>query len=733
MAKNFLSINANYNDFISIQSSEINKFLLENQEPVLSKVYGFFQKNENLLLITGFFGTGKYQITRHMMNYIDKEVLALKFECSQASTLDDLLLNFWYQLVNINPDNEHLLKYNQNQSFQEKFTDFLAEIPTGIIISLYNFELVSSDNAQDILNFLWSLANDDKVKIVITAKTFDTALIPDDIIYTKVILRAFSRSVFEKCLHENNIKATSRIFDELYKITRGYYFYTEITARILSKKNLSVNDFLVAYTNSGMSFDKFLAKAYISMLPEACYKLLSILSVIRHPINSSVLDYFEAYDIPSVDYLKENLFIKTIADLFIVNNYFRTSLISDLDKDAEITIRQNIVKFYNAQLALNPNERLLVISRNTMRSEIDYHSNIINPPAKDDAGSEVGLILQNKPSEDLFIEAENNISNYNYKDALKIYISLLDREDVDKYTVYDRLLYIYDTLGNWKYALHYANHLVKYYREKNDSYNVNLIKLRVAKIYYQSYKTNDAINILTEIISETVDTKITIDAYTLLGNIYISLATKNKAYELYNKAVTLSEREIDLTNLSELYFKFAILSDENDDTDTAVRYYKKCIEVSEDTNKYKSLSYSNLGDFYLDINDKDRALENFKKAYEYDEINSNSYGMYYAASNAAKLLVHKDPDEAHLYLLKSKRAAKKSNDIFAIANACLHLGDFFTNTDKYELALKEYFYVQNLVKDKFSQANKNKINRRIEEIKLKIGEKEFNELCTNPY
>ena len=246
MAKNFLSINANYNDFISIQSSEINKFLLENQEPVLSKVYGFFQKNENLLLITGFFGTGKYQITRHMMNYIDKEVLALKFECSQASTLDDLLLNFWYQLLNINPDNEHLLKYNQNQSFQEKLTDFLAEIPTGIIISLYNFELVSSDNAQDILNFLWSLANDDKVKIVITAKTFDTALIPDDIIYTKVILRAFSRSFFEKCLHENNIKATSRIFDELYEFYLGEVY---INSR-WSAKHFNFNlAFLICFIN----------------------------------------------------------------------------------------------------------------------------------------------------------------------------------------------------------------------------------------------------------------------------------------------------------------------------------------------------------------------------------------------------------------------------------------------------------------------------------------------------
>ena len=733
MSKNFLSINANYNDFISIQSSEINKFILENQEPVLSKVYGFFQKSENLLLITGFFGTGKYQITRHAMNYIDKEISLLNFECSQSSTLDDLLLNLWYQLVNINPDNEQIIKSNQNQSFQEKLIDCLTEFHTGIIISLYNFELVLSENAQDILNFLWSLTNDGNIKIVITSKTFDTTLIPDDITYTKVILRAFSRTLFEKYLHEDNIKATSRILDELYKITRGYYFYTEITTRILKKKDLSINDFLVAYTNSGMSFDKFLAKAYISMLPEECYKLLSIMAVIRHPINSQILDYFEAYDIHSLDYLKENLFVKTISELFIINNYFRVSLLNELDKDTETSIRQNIIKFYNSQLSLSPNERLVLLSRTTMRTEIDYHSNIINPEENNSDVNTRSLMLQNKSSEDLFVEAENCISNYKYNDALKMYISLLEREDVDKYTVYNKLLSVYDTLGNWKYALHYANYLVKYYREQNDSYNVNLIKLRVAKIYYQSYKTNDAINILSEIISETVDTKITIDAYTLLGNIYISLAAKNKAYELYNKAVILSERESASDNLSELYFKFAILSDENDDTDTAVRYYKKCIEVSDDNCKYKSLSYSNLGDFYLDINDKENALENFKKAYEYDEINSNSYGMYYAASNAAKLLVRSNPDEAHLFLLKSKRAAKKSNDIFAIANACLHLGDFFTNTERYELALKEYFYVQNLVKDKFSQGNKNKINKRIEEIKQKIGENEFNELCNNPY
>ena len=142
-----------------------------------------------------------------------------------------------------------------------------------------------------------------------------------------------------------------------------------------------------------------------------------------------------------------------------------------------------------------------------------------------------------------------------------------------------------------------------------------------------------------EIISESTDTAVTIEAYTILANIYISLAAKNTAYELYNKAIILSEREDCKLNLSELYFKFAILADENDEVDTAVEYYQKCINISEDSSKYKSLSYSNLGDFYLDINDKSKALENFKKAYMLDEKNSNDYGMYYSASNVAKLLI----------------------------------------------------------------------------------------------
>ena len=108
--------------------------------------------------------------------------------------------------------------------------------------------------------------------------------------------------------------------------------------------------------------------------------------------------------------------------------------------------------------------------------------------------------------------------------------------------------------------------------------------------------------------------------------------------------------------------------------------------------------------------------------------NSNDYGVYYSASNIAKILIKQDPNSAYQYLLKAHEAALKSKDIFAIANSGLHLGDYFSNNNLLELALKEYFSVLDLVKDKFSNENKNKIRVRINDIKYKLGEEKFNEL-----
>ena len=728
MARNFLSINSNYNDFASLESRDINKYILENQDSALSKVYGFCQRSDSLLLVTGFFGTGKTQIVKHLLNYLDKTVSSFKIECSNATTLDDLMLGLWAQFISQIENTEIAYHYRQINSFQDKIAACFAELKSNIVITLFDFDLIDKSNYNHIWDFICTITKDEKVKVIIVSKTFDTSIIPENIIYTKVILKALSRIIFEKYLQDKGIKATPRIFDELYKITRGYYFYTEITALILTKKQLSVSDFLVAYTNSGMSFDKFLAKAFISMLPDEVYNLLTILAFIRHPVNSQVLDYLEVYDQYAIDYLKQNKFIKISDNLYIINNYFSKSLLEEFEGDST-KYHKLLLKFYNSQLPLKPSERLILLSRTTMRLEIAYHLNIIHPQDTNIEGNKPIEELTELSTPQLLEKADYLFNEYQYSKALKYYLKILEKNEINKIDIYKKLVSIYEKTGNPKYALHYLNLLIKYYNENHDINNINKIKLQIAQIYYQTYKTNDAINILNNIISESTDTSITINAYTLLGNIYISLASKNKAYELYNKAVMLANENNNIDNLSELYFKFAILADENDKTEIAINFYKRCIDVSDNTNKYKSLSYSNLADLCLDYGNKQKAIEYFKASYNLDLQNNNDYGIYYSASNIAKLIIKESQEEAYDFLQKAKYAAVKTNDIFAMANSGLHLGDFYSNNNLDEKALKEYFSVLSLVKDKFSEDNKKKILVRIDDIKHRIGENKFNEFC----
>lgn len=727
MARNYLSINANYNDFSQQKSPVIDKFLQENNSLVLSKIYSFFQKQEKLLLLTGFSGTGKKQLVKHILCYLDKDVDSLKINCSRSLTLDDLLLNLWAQFITVPSNSEIAYKYRHITSFQERLTNCLSKSENNIVITLFNFELLSEENAEQISKFLWEILPTDNLKVIITSRIFDTTIIPENISYTKIILKALSRIIFEKYLKERNINATSRMYDELYKITRGYFLYTQISANILNKKNLSINDYLIAYTNSAMSFDKFLAKAYISMLPNSSQELLFFLATVRHPINSSTLDYIDKYNQTDLDTLEKFDIVNLQDNLYIVNPYFSEAAILEFEGNTEkqTNIRNILIKFYNSQLSLKPSERLLLISRITMRSEIDFHSKVSSNEKVLENINTTPKEFEYTTYQEVKSFAQKLLKEFKYQDALKLYLKMLDDKESDKIHVYENLSSIYEKLGNIKYAFHYLNALVSMTdSEINVKYQLN-----IARLYYQTYKTNEAISTLNNVISQSVDTQIIIEAYMLLGNIYISHSKRNEAYEIYNKAVILIEnKDNNIKNKSELYFKFAILADENEQLETAKKYYNLCIECAGDFDKYKSLSYSNLGDLYLDLENKELALENFKQAYFYDKKNNNDYGMYYTAYNIAKLVLKNNTDEGYTYLIKSQTAAVKTNDIFAMANAGLHLGDYYSNNSNFNEALKEYLSVLNLVREKFSPENIKKIQIRIEDIKYKIGNEEFNEL-----
>ena len=113
-------------------------------------------------------------------------------------TLDDVLLHLWAQFISVAANSELGYRYRQTNSFQDRISGCFTESPSNIIITLFDFDLLQENNISDIINFLTTISKDEKIKVIIVSKTFDTTLLPQDILYTKVILKALSRIFFEK-------------------------------------------------------------------------------------------------------------------------------------------------------------------------------------------------------------------------------------------------------------------------------------------------------------------------------------------------------------------------------------------------------------------------------------------------------------------------------------------------------------------------------------------------------
>ena len=130
-----------------------------------------------------------------------------------------------------------------------------------------------------------------------------------------------------------------------------------------------------------------------------------------------------------------------------------------MSEEIKQALHQELIKFYNSQLPLKPSERLLLISRTTMRAELEYHyssglpSNVVI--------KEENIITDKDLTPDEMLDlAEKLAKEYKYNEAIKIYLQVLERDETNNIEIYSKLADLYIKVGNWKYSLHYLNHLM---------------------------------------------------------------------------------------------------------------------------------------------------------------------------------------------------------------------------------------------------------------------------------
>ena len=778
--------------FLKQDAAPVTKILAENNNDQFLKMHEFFMYEKFLLLVSGFLGTGKSSIIDYFIDFLKPEAIVLKYNCYETTNLEDLLLALFEKFKTLEAENIIREPKMRSENFAQKINSYFISISAPIVVIIDSFEQVLKSNKDEILDFLKHLSHTQKVKVIISGRTFDLNDFEKQFDYSKIMVGALEKHNFEKYLKLYDIKTIGPVSDELYKHTRGYFLYVTLALKIIQIRGLSMYEFLDGYSKSFLSYNDFILREALALIDPVSGHLFRFLTIIRHPVSISLLRTLNLYDDFKIKVFIETCILALDGDSIYLKDYYKVIAENSIPDNVAVKIHKSCVDLYNTQLPLKPMERNLLISRATMRSEIEYHTMFLPkkpvikpkyiienglridkpqelPPPEpeqkdiknisfifDSEEEESSIMNQIADSINEFItftdeqlkaiEKENSMSlvelinlarqqenKYNFKRVVMIYQRILMMKNDPNYikflpVVYARLGAAYSKLSDWFNALKYYEDALKIYVSGADTLKAADMKLDMADVYFQMFKRDKAKNVLLELASEG---NLAADIYI---KAYIKLADISDedfeaAYDYLKKALNFAEGSEDEVLLAELYYKLGILSEDADEVKQAVMCYKNCVELAESKNPFASGAYTNLASIYEDSDAKDSAEKFYELSLALDETSGNDNGIYNSSMKIAALNRKKNPEKAIVYYNRAYDTACKLNERIYKVSSSMAIGDFYNLYLKNpSQALDAYLRAQSNADGKLGEKNMAKINKRIEDVKTVLGEEKFNEI-----
>lgn len=360
--------------------------LIENNEKQIGQICDFFNSDKNLLLLNGFRGSGKSQVINFTTGFVDSEVILLHYTCLETTILDDMLLSFFETFRNYTLLGKITSPKVKVENFTQKINSYFQTITSPILIVLDSFEAVIKENKTEIVNFINHLLTFSNIKLVIVSKKSPSEDF-EGVNYEKVTTLAFSQKIFEKYLKENGIKQIGVLSNELYKLSKGYYNYLRLAVNIMNLRQMSLVSFLELYSKSYMAFSEFIIREALALVDPVSAHLFRLLTVMRIPIHVKLLKSLHLYDEGRVMFFLQNSILSCDGECLYLKDIFREVLENQIPENVMIKLHSACIDLYNTQLPLKPLERDLMLSRQTMRNEIEYHSMfipkkpVVNPKA----------------------------------------------------------------------------------------------------------------------------------------------------------------------------------------------------------------------------------------------------------------------------------------------------------------------------------------------------------------
>ena len=360
--------------FLKQEIDPVSKILAENNNEQFLKMHEFFMYEKFLLLVSGFLGTGKSSVIDYFVDFLKPEAVVLKYNCFETTNLEDLLLALFEKFKTLEAENVIREPKMRSENFAQKINSYFISISAPIVVIIDSFEQVLKSNKGEILDFLKHLSHTQKVKVIIAGRTFDLNDFEKQFDYSKIMVGALEKHNFEKYLKLYDIKTIGPVSDELYKHTRGYFLYVTLALKIIQIRGLSMYEFLDGYSKSFLSYNDFILREALALIDPVSGHLFRFLTIIRHPVSISLLRTLNLYDDFKIKVFIETCILALDGDSIYLKDYYKVIAENSIPENVAIKIHKSCVDLYNTQLPLKPMERNLLISRATMRAEIEYHT-----------------------------------------------------------------------------------------------------------------------------------------------------------------------------------------------------------------------------------------------------------------------------------------------------------------------------------------------------------------------
>ena len=752
---------------------------------IINEIKNFATSSFDLLFMSGQRGSAKSETIEKIIPELEENNLVFQHFCFENTVIDDFLLNFYDSLRNFSILQKISLKKFSTDNFKEKVSHYFKTIDENCIIIVENFEKVDSN--VEIVDFLSHLASYVNVKIVIVTRNREKNLFRFKKIRTKNLeINEINKEDFKSRLSILTEPMSLDIKEKFYEITQGLELFLKMSVKYCTTTNTAIADLIAEYERKNLgsytSYEEFIVTKFISLVPAIYKNLLKTLSAISHPVSIDFLNRYKLGNVSYIEYLSKNFLVNKFKDEYYVKDYFRQYITKNFSIQEKVTYYKNLVEIYENELTKSPKDRLIRLSREAIRKEIEnFKIKIpsINSNEKN-AFSYLGVnsspwhnektIQKTKLSEklnkikerrnflikeqtkiekfdkaqlkqnreereknkrfiiDLINSSRDFAKNYQYQDALN---ELKRAQEVDFENEFQIEILILIAKNNE--ALNRTNLSLEYYqkaldlaKEKNDS-RICEIEFLIAQLEKNTFKIDEAKEKFKEIIKNKSNSIHFIAKANLeLGEIEEANSNLEEAIKCYKSALDLSLGK-DKNLVCKCYYRLAVLYDEHQDYQNAIKYYQKNYQTSSERkeNKYYSVSLTNLASIYNEQGRLKDSIDYLKLALIYDGEVDDWENMYFSQKELAKLYQRFDETSAIGYYKQALSSAKKLNDTFKEALVHFELGEFFYDRGEDEKALVNFYNAKIILKKIQDNENILRVESRIKDIKMRLDDTAF--------